>query len=415
MGDHIEELKRDGLYHSLLPHGHIIRFYGIIGCKETGYMLAMEYANKGSLYSYLRRKPSIVGLSYQPIPGDGHCLYHAVALHVGQDQASLRRTVAAHLEANRANFQDFITLSQGQTLTDYIQAVRSGKEWATHIEIEILMRVLNRPIMVIGVDGNLTNPQDATRFTGEPIFVLYNGHNHYDALLLQPEYVARDVLRVNKFRRLSLEESYNNKGSSIFSPGTDDDGNNKDMCNNQKYQLNAEEYQIALDIAHAIKFLHKNGIAHLDIKSGNVLLVTMGRRLRAKISDFGTAQALQGIAHANDKQVGTLLWMPPESRGASPVYSEAGDIYAFGMVLWELLTKQIPYEGCTKKELPPDQPQVTALIKACWNSHKEKRPTATQVVSSLSTFFSPLCKLNPPSELFSDEQNQMNQAGCSIL
>lgn len=147
------------------------------------------------------------GLIHQPILGNGHCLFNAVGIHLKQDQQFLRNIVAAHLEHNLATFRDFIGLQGGQSLTGYINDVRNGFEWATHIEIEVLMRVLNRPIIVIGEDGNIINRDDAARFTGQqPIFVYYNGHNHYDALLLRDDYHQRSIELMN--RLLNQETSF---------------------------------------------------------------------------------------------------------------------------------------------------------------------------------------------------------------
>jgi hypothetical protein len=74
--------------------------------------------------------------------------------------------------------------------------LRYGIEWATHVEIEVLMRVLNRSIIVIENNGKVTNPYDAQRFSGEPIFVYYNGHNHYDAFLLKEGFNGRSILQI---------------------------------------------------------------------------------------------------------------------------------------------------------------------------------------------------------------------------
>jgi OTU-like cysteine protease len=135
----------------------------------------------------------LVGLNYQVIPGDGHCLFNAMALYLGETQEWLRQLVAAHLEHNLDIFRCFLQL-QGRRVEDYINDVREGVEWASHVEIEILMRLLDRPIMVIDPNGSLRNADDQERFNGEPIFVYYNGHNHYDALLLTGEKESRAIL-----------------------------------------------------------------------------------------------------------------------------------------------------------------------------------------------------------------------------
>lgn len=137
---------------------------------------------------------NIAGLEYLNVPGDGSCLYHAVGLYVNQDQAYLRRIVAAHLEHNIHDYRAYITLTEGQTLQSYLQGIRNGEEWADNVTIEVLMRVLNRPIVVIGPEGSIRNPDDVQRYQGEPIYVSYNGHNHYDAYLRKDGYSSQDIL-----------------------------------------------------------------------------------------------------------------------------------------------------------------------------------------------------------------------------
>ena len=133
-----------------------------------------------------------LGLEYQQIPGDGHCLYHAVALHTHSlNQEKLRNIVAAHIECNVQEFQGFIPLPKDKTIMDYISDIRNGVEWADNVEIEVLMRTLNRPILAIDYKGEIINSGDADRFEGDPIFVYFNGHNHYDAYLYQEQFTSR--------------------------------------------------------------------------------------------------------------------------------------------------------------------------------------------------------------------------------
>lgn len=131
------------------------------------------------------------GFIYQQIPGDGHCLYNAVALYINEEQSALRSRVAAYIEHNLETFNHFIELAEGQSIKDYLNAVRVGVEWASHVEIEVLMRVLDRPIIIIGPDGKIRNRDDASRFQGDPIFTYYNDRDHYDVLLLSPAYENR--------------------------------------------------------------------------------------------------------------------------------------------------------------------------------------------------------------------------------
>lgn len=135
-----------------------------------------------------------IGLSFQKVPGDGSCFYHAVALYLGQDQQQLRNDIANYVEANRAEYEEFIDLTPGQTFEDYVHQIRVGEAWADHVEINTLMRLLNQPILVVNPQGNITNLDDAARYNGDPIFVYYNGVDHYDALIRNADRTGREVL-----------------------------------------------------------------------------------------------------------------------------------------------------------------------------------------------------------------------------
>ncbi len=104
------------------------------------------------------------------------------------------------------------------------------------------------------------------------------------------------------------------------------------------------KYRIALDVAYGIKYLHDRNILHRDLNSMNVLLNKEGR---AKIGDFGLAKVksvAKSRARTNSSGVGSLLWMAPELFNLEVRFSNASDIYALGMVLYEIMTHKTPFE-----------------------------------------------------------------------
>lgn len=135
----------------------------------------------------------IQGLTYMRVPGDGHCLYNAVALYLEQDVTTLRNMVADELERNKEKYRHFFITSR-RTLEEYISNVRSTNEWAGDLELSILINILDRPIVSIGLDGRIVNNQVLQQARGEPIFVHYDGVNHYDGLVLQSGYTIRGIL-----------------------------------------------------------------------------------------------------------------------------------------------------------------------------------------------------------------------------
>ncbi len=102
---------------------------------------------------------------------------------------------------------------------------------------------------------------------------------------------------------------------------------------------------IGLDTASALRFLHRHGLLHRDLKPQNVLLVNDSRdgRLRAKVTDLGISSVIGANPGAGTLD-GTAAYVAPEQvEGGDP--SEAADVYALGLVLLEALTGHIEFPG----------------------------------------------------------------------
>ena len=157
------------------------------------------------------------GLQYQQVPGDGHCLFHAVGLHLGEDAAFLRQIVAAHLEANFATFKPY-RKSNDKDFRNYIQAIRDGREWGDNIEIDIIQLITNRPIIIIRPNANPTIPDNLAQLRGNPIFIYYNDHNHYDSFVLAGDTDPMDILN-------RIQEQVRQRKTVIYKPMTQLDEN----------------------------------------------------------------------------------------------------------------------------------------------------------------------------------------------
>ncbi|CAI5535125.1 unnamed protein product, partial [Closterium sp. Naga37s-1] len=150
--------------------------------------------------------------------------------------------------------------------------------------------------------------------------------------------------------------------------------------------------RVALDIALGMRFLHRHGIIHRDLKMANVLLDEHGR---AVVGDFGVAR-LVGDGAEMTKEVGTYRWMAPEAFGTTGHWSVTprSDVYSFGIVLWELLTARLPYESYSplqaavavalnglRPAIPAGCPEgLRRLIEACWARDPAERPDSEDVV-----------------------------------
>src|SRR3954471_13445496 len=105
---------------------------------------------------------------------------------------------------------------------------------------------------------------------------------------------------------------------------------------------------ILWQVADAVRFIHSRAIVHGDIKTENVFLVktTVQRRL-VKLLDFGLARP---DLHRRDGIDGTPEYLAPERQHGAPA-SQASDIYALGIVFFELLTGRVPFSGAMEDVL----------------------------------------------------------------
>jgi len=175
-----------------------------------------------------------------------------------------------------------------------------------------------------------------------------------------------------------------------------------------------EEYVLSVceDIALGMTYLHSRKVFHCDLKSSNILIDS---NWLVKLCDFGLSRnkiKYNKKKSTKSQRVGTPHWMAPEIlRGED--YDEKSDVYSYGMVLWEIITGEIPYfnmnvneivlrvgwEG-KQVEIPTrGNPLIIQIMKMCLNGEREKRPTFKEIVDKLQPKISNNKKVKPSSKV----------------
>ncbi|POG73376.1 kinase-like domain-containing protein, partial [Rhizophagus irregularis DAOM 181602=DAOM 197198] len=152
-----------------------------------------------------------------------------------------------------------------------------------------------------------------------------------------------------------------------------------------------EKYYNLMRIANALRTLHECNIIHGDFHSGNVLLNSNISYSSFYISDFGLSRPVNQTINSNEIY-GVIPYMAPEVLRGKP-YTKAADIYSFGIIMWEY-TSGIPAfnnrphdfnlsldicKGLRPEIFKGTLPVYARLMKRCWDSDPNKRPTADEL------------------------------------
>jgi len=179
----------------------------------------------------------------------------------------------------------------------------------------------------------------------------------------------------------------------------------------------SESVRILREIASALAYAHEHGVVHRDIKPDNVLFSGDV----AMVADFGVAKALSASTNGDHGGVtslgvalGTPAYMAPEQATADPTTDHRADVYAFGILAYEMLTGQPPFTGRNPSQLlaahvtevvepvsrrrPNLPPALAALVMRCLEKRPADRPqSAGEIVHALDDITTPSGGTQPTS------------------
>jgi serine/threonine protein kinase len=174
-----------------------------------------------------------------------------------------------------------------------------------------------------------------------------------------------------------------------------------------------QRLQILLDVSKGMEYLHNSVpiILHRDLKSCNVLLTkpvtSTQQRPNAKVADFGLSRIRVPRPEAvpMTRYVGTWRWMAPEVF-SSTEYDERVDVFSFGIMMYEVLTRTVPYEDKWALDVPASAriglhiiqghrpntqlvnpsclPKTVELMSECWAGDPSTRPSFTAIKAQIS-------------------------------
>uniref|UniRef100_A0A7N6AMD4 non-specific serine/threonine protein kinase n=1 Tax=Anabas testudineus TaxID=64144 RepID=A0A7N6AMD4_ANATE len=191
---------------------------------------------------------------------------------------------------------------------------------------------------------------------------------------------------------------------------------------------------IARQTAQGMDYLHAKSIIHRDLKSNNIFLHD---DLTVKIGDFGlaTVKSRWSGSHQFEQLSGSILWMAPEVirlQDKNP-YSFQSDVYAFGIVLYELMSGALPYSNINNRDqiifmvgrgyLSPDLSKVRSncpkamkrLMADCLKKKREERPLFPQILASIELLARSLPKIHRSASEPSLNRAESFKLVCRIL
>lgn len=175
-----------------------------------------------------------------------------------------------------------------------------------------------------------------------------------------------------------------------FADGGDLAGNIKARKNERVHFEESEALRIFGQCCCALQFVHARKILHRDLKCGNIFLTKGGD---VKLGDFGIAKVLDHTSAEANTMIGTPIYLAPEICNSEP-YGKKADIWSMGVVLYEMLALEAPFQGVNlaalvmkiihsePKPIPEHYTDDTkGLVSRLLEKEPDKRPTIDRILS----------------------------------
>eukprot|EP00008_Paramoeba_atlantica_P009178 CAMPEP_0201482664 /NCGR_PEP_ID=MMETSP0151_2-20130828/6929_1 /ASSEMBLY_ACC=CAM_ASM_000257 /TAXON_ID=200890 /ORGANISM="Paramoeba atlantica, Strain 621/1 / CCAP 1560/9" /LENGTH=181 /DNA_ID=CAMNT_0047865449 /DNA_START=530 /DNA_END=1075 /DNA_ORIENTATION=+ len=150
--------------------------------------------------------------------------------------------------------------------------------------------------------------------------------------------------------------------------------------------------EMALDASEGMEYLHSQSppVVHRDLKSLNLLVAD---DFTVKVADFGLSKSTSG--NSLNLKVRSLNWCAPEILLQSAPYTRAGDVYSFGMVLWEIVTHETPFANMLPLHIARsiDQGELPPIPRTCENNFAFLTREAWSKDPNLRPDFVTICKI----------------------
>eukprot|EP01116_Phalansterium_solitarium_P021849 TRINITY_DN697_c0_g2_i2.p1 TRINITY_DN697_c0_g2~~TRINITY_DN697_c0_g2_i2.p1 ORF type:complete len:514 (-),score=132.79 TRINITY_DN697_c0_g2_i2:155-1696(-) len=173
-----------------------------------------------------------------------------------------------------------------------------------------------------------------------------------------------------------------------------------------------QRMKMAKDAALGMNWIHGiTNIIHHDLKPANLLVDS---NLTVKVTDYGFSQLKEAPEMRSKVAKGTPLWMSPEIMLGKP-FNEKCDVYSFGIILWQMLTRKEPFSNhtsfqefrravCRDNERPPipdgTLPGLDRLIRRCWDAEPKVRPSFKEIIYALDEILVDLSLTDPDINKF---------------